>query len=138
MDLQQAGLHREGRLADERVTRSLYQRANGYDYDSEKVFCNAAGEVTRVPVKVHVPPDTVACIFWLKNRRKDLWRDRHETEQPPLAFDPNESIEDIRDELLRDMAEAGLVKLLPAPPPEPAAAEKPAGVANRKPDKAKH
>jgi len=50
-----------------------------------------------------------------------------------LAFDPNESIEDIRDELLRDMAEAGLVKLLPAPkPPEPAAAEKPAGVANRK------
>jgi hypothetical protein len=123
--------------ADERVTRSLYQRANGYTYDSEKVFCNAAGEVTKVPIKVHVPPDTGACIFWLKNRRKDLWRERPEVEQT-LAFDPNESIEDIRDELLRDMAEAGLVKLLPAPkPPEPAAVP-PAGVANRKPDKAKH
>jgi hypothetical protein len=78
--------------ADERVTRSLYQRANGYTYDSEKVFCNAAGEVTKVPIKVHVPPDTGACIFWLKNRRKDIWRERPETEQT-LAFDPNESIE---------------------------------------------
>jgi hypothetical protein len=54
-----------------------------------------------------------------------MFRDQAE----PLAFDPNESIEDIRDELLRDMAEAGLVKLLPAPQPEPAP---PAGVANRK------
>jgi len=35
---------------DERVTRSLYQRANGYDYETVKVFCNAAGEVTKVPV----------------------------------------------------------------------------------------
>jgi hypothetical protein len=25
------------------------------------------------------PPDTTAAIFWLKNRRPDLWRDRHET-----------------------------------------------------------
>jgi hypothetical protein len=30
----------------------------------------------RVPCVEHVPPDTTACIFWLKNRRKDLWRDR--------------------------------------------------------------
>jgi hypothetical protein len=48
--------------------------------------------------------------------------------------------QDIRDELLRDMAEAGLVKLLPAPKPaEPAAAETPpAGVTNRKSDGTKH
>jgi hypothetical protein len=24
----------------------------------------------------HYPPDTTACIFWLKNRRPDLWRDK--------------------------------------------------------------
>jgi hypothetical protein len=29
-----------------------------------------------VPYVEYVPPDTTACIFWLKNRRKDLWRDR--------------------------------------------------------------
>jgi len=95
----------------------------------------------RIPIRVHVQPSATACIFWLKNRRKDLWRERPEVEQP-LGFDPNQSIEELRDELLRDMAEAGLVKLLPAPkPPEPAsvpASVPPAGVANRKPEKAKH
>jgi hypothetical protein len=24
----------------------------------------------------HVPPDTTACMFWLKNRRRQDWRDR--------------------------------------------------------------
>jgi hypothetical protein len=123
--------------ANDRVERSLYQLAIGYEYDSEKVFCNQDGQVTRVPIRVHVQPSATACIFWLKNRRKDLWRERPEVEQT-LGFDPNQSIEELRDELLQDMADAGLVKLLPAPqPPEPAAVP-PAGVANRKPDKAKH
>jgi len=127
--------------ADERVVRSLYARATGYEYDAVKIFCNKDGKVTKVKYREHLAPDTTACIFWLKNRRKDLWRERPEAEQP-LGFDPNQSIEELRDELLRDMAEAGLVKLLPAPkPPEPAsvpASVPPAGVANRKPEKAKH
>lgn len=33
--------------------------------------------VTKEVVK-HMPPDTVAAIFWLKNRRPDKWRDRVE------------------------------------------------------------
>jgi hypothetical protein len=88
--------------------------------------------VTRVPVRKHVPPDTAACIFWLKNRRPALWRDRHEIDHkvPPRS---DQSIEELRDELLQDMVEAGLVTLLPAPA-EPA----PAGVANRKVDGTKH
>src|SRR3546814_6922806 len=28
----------------------------------------------------HYPPDTTAAIFWLKNRRKEQWRDKHEHE----------------------------------------------------------
>jgi hypothetical protein len=58
-----------------------------------------------------VQPSATACIFWLKNRRKDLWRERPEAD-PTLPYDPNESFEDIRDELLQDMAAAGLVRLL--------------------------
>ena len=27
-----------------------------------------------------MPPSDVACIFWLKNRRPDLWRDTHQLE----------------------------------------------------------
>jgi hypothetical protein len=46
----------------------------------------------------------------------------------------DQSIAELRDELLQDMVEAGLVTLLPAPEPAP---EAPAGVANRK-DGTKH
>ncbi len=61
--------------ADERVERSLFQRASGYSHESEKVFCQQ-GLVTKVKTVEHYPPDTVACIFWLKNRRPDLWREK--------------------------------------------------------------
>ncbi|KRL31179.1 hypothetical protein FD33_GL002239 [Companilactobacillus paralimentarius DSM 13238 = JCM 10415] len=31
-------------------------------------------------VEKEVPPDTTAAIFWLKNRKPEEWRDKHETE----------------------------------------------------------
>lgn len=61
---------------DERVERSLGVRAIGYEQSVEKVFANG----TRMTVVEQVPPDTVAQIFWLKNRRRADWKDRHETE----------------------------------------------------------
>lgn len=64
---------------DERVERSLYHRAVGYTFESEKVF-QFQGAIVRAPTKEHVPPDTTAAIFWLKNRRPDAWRDRREHE----------------------------------------------------------
>lgn len=60
--------------ADERVEQSLYHRACGYTYDSEKIF-QVDGEPLRVQTRTHVPPDVTACIFWLKNRRREQWRD---------------------------------------------------------------
>lgn len=66
-------------VSDDRVERSLFQRAVGYEIESEKVFCNASGEVTRAKIVEHTPPDVTACIFWLKNRRKEEWRDKTET-----------------------------------------------------------
>jgi nitrogen fixation protein len=66
-------------VADERVERSLYERATGYSHDSVKIFCDAkTGEVTQVPFIEHVPPDSTAMIFWLKNRKPAEWRDRAE------------------------------------------------------------
>lgn len=65
--------------ADERVVRSLYSRATGYTYDSEKIVV-IEGRVERVRTMEHVPPDTTACIFWLKNRRSKEWRDKTETD----------------------------------------------------------
>lgn len=64
--------------ADERVMRSLYLRAVGYSFESEKIFNDKDNGISRAPCVEHVPPDTVAAIFWLKNRRSDDWRDRKE------------------------------------------------------------
>lgn len=63
--------------ADDRVERSLYQRALGYTYDAIH-FSSFQGVVTETPYREHVPPDTTAMIFWLKNRRPDQWRDKTE------------------------------------------------------------
>lgn len=67
---------------DECVTRSLYHRARGYEW-TEQQSVKVKGEdgierVEVVPVRRHVPPDSTAAIFWLKNRRG--WRDRQEVE----------------------------------------------------------
>jgi hypothetical protein len=61
-------------VADEKVVRALYQRALGYEYDTEKIF-QYEGQEVRVPYREKMPPDTTACIFWLKNRKKAEWRD---------------------------------------------------------------
>lgn len=63
--------------ADERVERSLYHKAVGYTFDSEKVFQHQ-GVIVRAETREHVPPDTTAAIFWLKNRKPAEWRDRRE------------------------------------------------------------
>jgi len=67
--------------ADDRVERSLYQRAVGYSHDAVKIFANPrTGENAVIDYVEHYPPDTTACIFWLKNRRKAEWRDKQEVE----------------------------------------------------------
>ena len=64
--------------ADEKVERSLFHRAVGYTFESEKIFHNK-GEIVRAACLEHVPPDTAAAFIWLKNRKPDAWRDRTET-----------------------------------------------------------
>lgn len=72
-----------GSEADERVERSLYARAVGYTFDAVKIMQHQGVPLT-VKYKEHVPPDTTAMIFWLKNRKPDLWRDisKHEVGKP--------------------------------------------------------
>jgi hypothetical protein len=67
--------------ADDRVERSLYQRAVGYSYPAVKIFMPAgAKEPIYAPYTEHVPPDVTAGIFWSKNRRPDRWRDAWQIE----------------------------------------------------------
>jgi hypothetical protein len=57
-------------MADERVVRSLYDRATGYV----------------APDGSHIPAHPTAIIFWLKNRQAAKWRDKTEV-QTQIATD---------------------------------------------------
>lgn len=65
--------------ADSRVERSLFARANGYEHD-EVHISNYQGAVTLTPIRKIYPPDTVAAIFWLKNRKPKEWREAKSVE----------------------------------------------------------
>ena len=79
---------------DIEVENMLLKRARGFEYEE------VTTEIEDIPTgkldangnpiyrqrkhikktKKMVVPDTTAQIFWLKNRRPDLWRDRHEND----------------------------------------------------------
>ena len=65
--------------ADGRVADSLFNRALGYSHKAVKIFYDSkTGKTVEHEYTQHYPPETVACIFWLKNRQSKLWRDRVE------------------------------------------------------------
>lgn len=71
-------------LADANVGQRLYERALGFEHDSEEIKVVSMGKegsgIERVPIRKIYPPDTVAAIFWLKNRQPSKWRDKQEVE----------------------------------------------------------
>ncbi len=71
-----------GRIAaDASVADSLYRRALGYSHKAVKIFADPkTGKTVIVPYTEHYPPDSTACIFWLKNRQRKLWRDKFDVE----------------------------------------------------------
>jgi hypothetical protein len=60
--------------ADDRVERSLFARANGYEHDEVDIRV-VQGGIVQTPIRKYYPPDTTAAIFWLKNRRPGEWRE---------------------------------------------------------------
>lgn len=66
-------------VADERVERSLFARANGYEHDEVDIRV-VDHAIVQTPIRKYYPPDTTACIFWLKNRKPAEWRDKVEQE----------------------------------------------------------
>jgi hypothetical protein len=60
--------------ANEAVVSALFARATGMEQKMTKVFCHRGQPVT-ADYTVHLPPDVRACIFWLRNRRPEEWRE---------------------------------------------------------------
>lgn len=70
-------------IADAEVASKLFHRATGYDHPEDDIRA-VNGEIVITPTIKHYPPDTIAGIFWLKNRQKGKWRDKvdHELSGP--------------------------------------------------------
>lgn len=60
-------------IADAMVAESLFQRACGYSHRAVKIIV-VDKEVLHEEYTERYPPDPTSMIFWLKNRRPDLWR----------------------------------------------------------------
>lgn len=80
-----AALKRGKVQADSRVIESLYKRATGYKFLEKTIEGIMGPGGTRLTamqkvktVVKHVEPNVAACIFWLKNRRPQDWREMKE------------------------------------------------------------
>ena len=79
-------------IADREIEESLFNKAKGFKVKVQKAFKlkkitydEKTGKKTKeeevvehAEEEVYIPPDTVAMIFWLKNRKPDVWKDRPE------------------------------------------------------------
>lgn len=86
---------KEGKaIADAAVARGLYERAKGFTLTMKvPVKLKVAKDVEKVElveIARDVPPDTTAGIYWLKNRRRENWRDTNKIEPPKPAEAPAE------------------------------------------------
>ena len=79
-------LKRGKEVVDVEVENALLKRAMGYEYTETRTETADDGTVKTIVMQKTMPPDTTAQIFWLKNRRPAVWRDKqqveHSTEKP--------------------------------------------------------
>lgn len=72
-------------VVDIEVENALLRRAIGYEYEEIKTIIEQGvdgNKRTRIEkTKKHIASDVTAQIFWLKNRKKEAWRDSRNNEQ---------------------------------------------------------
>ena len=65
-------------IIDFEVEQALLKRALGYTYTETRKEIDANGKKKVIVTEKQVEPDTVAQIFWLRNRKPDKWRNHPE------------------------------------------------------------
>ena len=83
-------------VVDRQVENALLKRALGYTYAE---ITHEDGEETKRVIK-EVVPDTTAQIFWLKNRKPEVWRDKRE-----ITTDDNDQVMVFIEAMRNDSAE---------------------------------
>lgn len=91
-------LKRGKEVVDIKVENKLLKRALGYEYDEVKTIqkiIDGKKYVEKITLTRHVMPDTTAQIFWLKNRKPDVWLDRKAKEVDLNLIEGVKIIDDI-------------------------------------------
>lgn len=73
-------------VVDAQVENALLKRALGYEYTEERIEVSEKDGRKVIQTVKHIPPDTTAQIFWLKNRRPGTWRDKPEPPGDPESL----------------------------------------------------
>ncbi|OIN58002.1 hypothetical protein [Arsenicibacter rosenii] len=79
-------------VADANVAASLYKRGTGYEFTEVTNEEDEQGRTRTKVVRKHIPADTTAAIFWLKNRQPKVWRDKQE-----IKLSGSIAVNDLRD-----------------------------------------
>ena len=97
-----AALKKGKEPVDTQVENALLKRALGYDYEETvtEIEDLGGGKTKKHVRKVtkHVPPDTTAQIYWLKNRKPKQWRDKMEAAVNIDTEDLSPLVELLKDE----------------------------------------
>lgn len=97
-----AALKKGKEPVDIQVENALLKRALGYDYkETTTEIEDLGGGKTKKHVRTvtkHVPADTTAQIFWLKNRKPKQWRDKMEAAVNLDTEDLSPLVELLKDE----------------------------------------
>lgn len=98
-------------VANRIVENSLFKRANGFEYTEtteERIFnplTNKFEMVVTKRVNKVVLPDTTAQIFWLKNKKPDVWQDRRQIESTEAIDKLDGILSSIREQAKRQQGE---------------------------------
>ena len=68
-------------VVDIEVENAMFKRAIGYTITINEQKIDKDGFVHDLKRDVHIPGDVTAQIFWLKNRKRQQWRDKVEVEK---------------------------------------------------------
>ena len=80
---------------DYMVENALLKRALGYKTLEKHKEIDKDGNEKIKEILKEVAPEVIAQIFWLKNRRPDKWRDKHDINQNNANFENDGFIEAI-------------------------------------------
>lgn len=77
-DLIRNALKNGKEVADFMVENALFKSALGYEVEEYEEKLDQMGNVVGTRKRRHVAPNVTAQIFWLKNRKPQVWREKQE------------------------------------------------------------